>query len=632
MSTQFTRLALALGALLASVCATGTDFYVSPSASASGTGTIGNPWKLQTALSQPTAVHPGDTIWLRGGTYTGHFFAALNGSSSAPIVVRQYPGERAKLDGNYGGNLPTLEIHGVYAWYWGFEIYNSDPGRWSDVPGDPPARRGEGIQVIGDHMKLIHLVIRDTSQGILAPTDANDTEIYGCVIYYNGYDATDRGHGHGIYSANAPGNSKKKIHDNLIFEQFGWGLHAYTEGGHLYNIEYEGNTVFDNGGLSSHGWTTNILLGGLKRAVNPRLIANATYNQDHGGANNLGYSAGCSNPTVTDNYLDGATALRVIDCSNITMTGNSFYSTVTGFAPSQFPSNTYYSARPTGAKVFVRPSAFEPGRAHVTIYNWDLASTVGVDVSSFMTPGASWKLINAQNPFAAPVATGTYAGGTLSVPMTALNPATPVGAPKPNPTGPEFNAFILLFTPGPGEFFDVPELNQFHDAIHTVASLGISAGCGGGNFCPAAPVKRSQMAVFLLKAEHGADYVPPAATGGVFSDVPASAFAAAWIERLKAEGITTGCGGGKYCPNASVKRNQMAVLLLKTDLGHSHTPPPATGTVFSDVPKTAFAAPWIEELHARGISSGCGGGKYCPASVASRGQMAAFLVSTFSLQ
>jgi hypothetical protein len=38
----------------------------------------------------------------------------------------------------------------------------------------------------------------------LTATDTDDNEVYGCLIYYNGYDATDRGHGHGIYSANAP--------------------------------------------------------------------------------------------------------------------------------------------------------------------------------------------------------------------------------------------------------------------------------------------------------------------------------------------------------------------------------------------------------------------------------------------
>jgi hypothetical protein len=333
-----------------------------------------------------------------------------------------------------------------------------------------------------------------------------------------------------------------------------------------------------------------MLLGGLQTATNPKLSSNATYNQAHAGSNNLGYSAGCVNPSITDNYLDGHTALKVVSCTNIAMTGNSFYDTITGFTQNQFPNNTYYTSRPTGSKVFMRPSAYEPGRAHVTIYNWDLLDSVPVDVSSLMSPGSSWTLLNAQNPFGPPVASGVYAGGNLDVPMAALTPEAPVGAATPDATGPEFNAFILLFTPGAGDFFDVPASNLFHDAIHTVATLGISAGCGNGDFCPDAPVQRSQMAVFLLKSEHGAAYAPPPATGAVFSDVSASSFAAAWIEQLAAEGVTTGCGSGKYCPGGSLKRNQMAVFLLKSEHGAAYAPPPATGGVFSDVPASAFAA------------------------------------------
>ena len=79
------------------------DFYASPTGTTStapGTGSITNPWSLQTALSQPAAVHPGDTIWLRGGTYTGTFTSYLTGTASLPIVVRQYTGERPTLAGS----------------------------------------------------------------------------------------------------------------------------------------------------------------------------------------------------------------------------------------------------------------------------------------------------------------------------------------------------------------------------------------------------------------------------------------------------------------------------------------------------------------------------------------------------
>jgi len=71
------------------------------------------------------------------------------------------------------------------------------------------------------------------------------------------------------------------------------------------------------------------------------------------------------------------------------------------------------------------------------------------------------------------------------------------------------------------------------------------------------------MAVFLLRAKYGAGYSPPAATG-VFGDVPVEYWAADWIEQLAAKGITAGCGGGNYCPESPVNRDQMAVFLVRT--------------------------------------------------------------------
>jgi hypothetical protein len=139
------------------------------------------------------------------------------------------------------------------------------------------------------------------------------------------------------------------------------------------------------------------------------------------------------------------------------------------------------------------------------------------------------------------------------------------------------------------------------------------------------------MAVFLLKAEHGAAYAPPACTG-VFADVACpSGFAVDWIEGLAAEGITGGCGGGNYCPNNPVTRAQMAVFLLKGEHGSGFTPPACTG-VFEDVAcPGGFAVDWIEALAAEGVTGGCGGGNYCPANAVTRGQMAVFLTKAFGI-
>jgi hypothetical protein len=179
------------------------------------------------------------------------------------------------------------------------------------------------------------------------------------------------------------------------------------------------------------------------------------------------------------------------------------------------------------------------------------------------------------------------------------------------------------------DFLDVPSTHMFHDAVERLFRSGVTAGCGGGNFCPDNPVTRAQMAAFLLRAEHGPGWAPPPATGTVFADVPSNAFAAAAIEQAAAEGIFPG-GGGAFGPNVPVDRAAMAELLLKAEHGPAYVPPPATG-IFVDVPAASPAASWIERLFKEAITSGCGPVNYCPADTSTRGQMAVFLVKTFGL-
>jgi cysteine-rich repeat protein len=181
-------------------------------------------------------------------------------------------------------------------------------------------------------------------------------------------------------------------------------------------------------------------------------------------------------------------------------------------------------------------------------------------------------------------------------------------------------------------FFDVPTSHGFYAFIETILHNSITAGCGGGNYCPDMPVTRAQLAVLLLTGVHGPDYLPPACTG-IFDDVDCpNAFAVDWIEQLFAEGITGGCGPAIYCPDAPVQRDQMAVSVLKAKHGSAYVPPVCTG-VFDDVDcPNAFAVDFIEQLFAEGITGGCGGGNYCPAAPTTRGQMAVFLVTTFLLK
>jgi IPT/TIG domain/S-layer homology domain len=180
------------------------------------------------------------------------------------------------------------------------------------------------------------------------------------------------------------------------------------------------------------------------------------------------------------------------------------------------------------------------------------------------------------------------------------------------------------------DFLDVPPANQFYSNVTVLVSNAITAGVGGGLYGVDNNTLRQQMAVFLLKGKHGLCYTPPPCVG-TFPDVPCPSTFADWIEALATEGITGGCGGGNYCPQNPVRRDQMAVFLLKAEHGSSYLPPTCVGT-FPDVPCPSQFADWIEQLAAESITGGCGGGNYCPSANNTRGQMAVFIVKTFKLQ
>ncbi len=130
-------------------------------------------------------------------------------------------------------------------------------------------------------------------------------------------------------------------------------------------------------------------------------------------------------------------------------------------------------------------------------------------------------------------------------------------------------------------------------------------------------IKRAEISKLILLAKnHDVNYLPPAAVGGQYTDVLQNSFNASWIEQLKADGITEGCAANKYCPNEVVTRVQLAKLLLKAKHGAGFIPMLAEG-VFADVPANAFSADWIEALKTEGITEGCGNNKFCPNDVVS---------------
>lgn len=152
------------------------------------------------------------------------------------------------------------------------------------------------------------------------------------------------------------------------------------------------------------------------------------------------------------------------------------------------------------------------------------------------------------------------------------------------------------------EFLDVPSSNPFAAAVEAAVRARLTAGCGGGEFCADRPASRAEAAVLVELAKRGTSFQPAPATGQMFADVPAGSFAAEWIEQLAKDRITAGCGAGMFCPAAALTHAQVAVLVVAAKYGAEYRPPPATGHVYLDMARGSFAAAFAEKLAADGIA------------------------------
>jgi hypothetical protein len=189
--------------------------------------------------------------------------------------------------------------------------------------------RGEwsGVWVHASRTKLINLVIHDNGDGVGLWRSAVDAEVYGCIIFNNGWRGPDRGWGHGIYVQNLEGT--KHITNDVIFDNFGYGIHGYdgVAGAYASNIKIDGVTSFANGSPTGIGYP-NIFVGtNYEPSDNIEVARSVAYVSSANWPNVLlGYTAG-DNGTVSvhDNqFIGGSEVLSVANWKHPLVTDNTF--------------------------------------------------------------------------------------------------------------------------------------------------------------------------------------------------------------------------------------------------------------------------------------------------------------------
>jgi len=386
--------------------------HVAPAGAPTGDGTAERPWDLATALAGAGGrIAPGDTVWLAGGTYRGRFQTRLEGSPGAPIVFRQRPLGRATIDG-------TLRADGAHLVFWGFEITQSDPADSGTY----------GLQANASHSRFVNLVIHDVgTQGVSFWTPGVDAELYGCIVYNNG---THENLDHGVYVHNDSGT--KRLRDNVFFANYARGIQVYASRRNavLRDVALEGNVAFNNGVTSARSTRVNLLvnaqvptravvatgnllyfspgvgginvrLGSEAAAHNRSVALRGTY--AGGGEIGLQMELPWDSAEVADNvFLGSRTAVRTGGAglgARYAWRGNRYGNDPAATAwrhdgrdmdwagwraATGLGDGDSLVALPQSPVVFVRPNAYEAGRATVVVYNWGSDSVVRAAVDAVL--------------------------------------------------------------------------------------------------------------------------------------------------------------------------------------------------------------------------------------------------------
>lgn len=471
---------------------------------------------------------PGNQVWIEDelvqinvANSDGSYRVMRGWGGTAPVA--HVTGVPAKLYGT------GFEVHGSNTIYRDFELFNSHPARVFVITSGQGGflRDGDGINVVGNDLKFINMVVHDNLDGFFLTQGAANTEVYGCIIYNNGHVASDRPHGHGLYIQNDTG--RKTIANVISFNNFALGMKAYgASQGRSNNIYFDGVISFNNGSPGYFPGNPTSFPNGINRRFgnleagsddwpsNDISILNSALYHKPGtdveipgiwlGRNPAG---GNTNVVVRNNYIaEPSDAITLNFWSGVQVTGNTFYqhegsfgkvaflrgsnsnytwNNNTYFAPAAilncpsgqkrapfyafgatagcggggaldfnewkqatgFDANSTFNAtRPTGKQIIVRANAYEPGRAHIAVYNWDLSGTVTVSLASAgLAAGQRFEVRNVQDYLGTPVLSNqTYSAGmTVNLPMSNLTVATPIGLlHTPTSTGPEFGAFVIV--------------------------------------------------------------------------------------------------------------------------------------------------------------------------------------------
>lgn len=463
------------------------SFYVSPAGT--GDGSFGNPGALTNAVLHSgwaDSISAGDTIWLRGGTYTNSitvtntsqvsWMLSFSGAEGNMVTWRSYSNEWAKIDRQW-----RLGSNGHHR-FRDLEFYDSFKGNNPtniSYPNGPWLHFDDnGTGTTGGN-EWINCVIHDVGNCWSGSTAG--ASVRGCILWHiglNGYEHVAYASGtnftgnicawHVCNFINLGGGPIVSLKSNIVFGS-GQDINAAASGdvqmgssvimsnNHFYNryssdksvqcfslnggagktVVMIGNTIvapiigyFGSGAFDSVSFQSNTI-----HMASPFAAYALFQRGTSSGSWAVDYNLYTSQPNQTCRWEDTPTSY----------TSLANWQAGTGLDSNSRATNSAYPAD----SVWVIPNQDQAKRAHIAVYNWTQQDNVNVDVSGLLSAGDIYSLYSAQNYAAGPIKIGTLSGSTITVPMTNLTAAavlygTNWGLINPPATSPEFGAFVLI--------------------------------------------------------------------------------------------------------------------------------------------------------------------------------------------
>jgi hypothetical protein len=236
--------------------------YVSPTGSNSNDGSAASPWRtLRHAVGQ---LHAGDTLYVRGGEYTGsentidsQLGTVRSGTSfSNPITIAGASSETATIqppDGYPGIRLTS-----------GAPAYLIVENLIIDMGNQTGAGDAAGVYLAGGahHNRFRGLEVKNNSGNGFEFSDNNGNspfnEVINCRVHGNGnVPGLNRGYGFYVFT------SDNLFEGNDVYDNNGYGMHFYDNDGPL-NVArnvIRNNRIYGNGGRGGTNYAIVIAWG-----------------------------------------------------------------------------------------------------------------------------------------------------------------------------------------------------------------------------------------------------------------------------------------------------------------------------------------------------------------------------------